>query len=312
MYYIGIDLGGTVIKVGLVTGGMVVGTARIEADSIHGLLPKLEPMTRIINDLLEANDIKGSELGGVAVAFPGIVNVSESRVIATNAKYDDAPQVNMQEWARKNWAVPLVMDNDARMATVGEWQFGAGKGKNNIVMMTIGTGVGTGVILDGRLLYGSNFCAGSLGGHMIVDYKGRKCTCGNKGCVEAHGSYFFLPDIIKDNKDVSDTFKRDAKTYTFKNLFEKMQDGDKNATIVLTECMDVWSAAIINYVHAYDPELVVMGGGIMKSADIILPYVREKVNSLAWRPCEKVAILSSQLGDDAALAAASYYFEKLK
>ena len=123
MYYIGIDLGGTIIKVGLVTGGMVMGTARIEADSIHGLLPRLEPMTRIINDLLKANNIEGSELGGVTVAFPGIVNVSESRVIATNAKYDDAPKVNMQEWARKNWEVPLVMDNDARMATVGEWQF---------------------------------------------------------------------------------------------------------------------------------------------------------------------------------------------
>lgn len=312
MYYIGIDLGGTIIKVGLVTDGKVVGTARIEADSIHGLLPRLEPIAKTIDSLLETNDIKGSELGGVAVAFPGIVNASESRVIATNAKYDDAPKVNMQEWARKNWDVPLVMDNDARMATVGEWQFGAGKGINNMVMMTIGTGIGTGVVIDGRLLYGSNFCAGSLGGHMIVDYRGRKCTCGNVGCVEAQGSYFFLPDIIKENKEVSDTFKREAQTYTFKSLFEKMQDGDKDATFVLTECMDVWSAAIVNYVHAYDPELVVMGGGVMKSAGIILPYVREKVNSLAWRPCEEVAILSSQLGDDAALTAASYYFEKRK
>ena len=312
MYYIGIDLGGTIIKVGLLTGGKVVGTARIEADSIHGLLPRLEPIAKTIDSLLETNNLKESELGGVAVAVPGIVNVSESRVIATNAKYDDAPQVNMQEWARKNWDVPLIMDNDARMATVGEWQFGAGRDKNNMVMMTIGTGVGTGVVIDGRLLYGSNFCAGSLGGHMIVDYRGRKCTCGNVGCVEAYGSYFFLPDIIKDNKEVSDTFKREARAYTFKGLFEKMQDGDKDATLVLTGCMDVWSAAIVNYVHAYDPELVVMGGGIMKSAGIILPYVREKVNSLAWRPCEKVAIMSSQLGDDAALAAASYYFEKRK
>ena len=312
MYYIGIDLGGTIIKVGLVTDGRVVGTARIEADSIHGLSPRLEPMAGMINSLLEADGIRPSDVGGIAVAFPGIVNVSESRAIATNAKYDDAPQVDLQEWARQNWNLPLIMDNDARMATVGEWQYGAGKGKRDMVMMTIGTGIGTGVVIDGRLLYGSNFCAGSLGGHMIVDYRGRRCTCGNTGCVEAHGSYFFLPDIIKDNKEVSDAFKREARAYTFKSLFEKMQDGDRDAAIVLTGCMDVWSAAIVNYVHAYDPELVVMGGGIMKSADIILPYVREKVDSLAWRPCEKVAILSSQLGDDAALAAASYYFEKRK
>ena len=312
MFYIGIDLGGTIIKIGLVTDGRVVGTSRIEADSVNGLLPRLEPMAEMINGLLEANGIKPSELGGVAVAFPGIVKVSESRVKATNAKYDDAPKVNMQEWARKNWDIPLVMDNDARMATVGEWQYGAGRGKNNMVMMTIGTGIGTGVVIDGRLLYGSNFCAGSLGGHMIVDYEGRKCTCGNKGCVEAHGSYYFLPDIINDNKKVCNTFKRKAQEYTFKYLFEMMRSGDRDATIVLIECMDVWSAAIVNYVHAYDPELVVMGGGVMKSADIILPYVHEKVNSLAWRPCEKVAIMTSQLGDEAALAAASYYFEKRK
>lgn len=307
---IGIDLGGTVIKVGLVANGKVVETARMEADSIHGLTPRLQPMAEMINGLLKRNGIKPSELGGMTVAFPGIVDVINSRVIATNAKYDDAPQVNMQEWARKNWDVPLVMDNDSRMATVGEWQFGVGKGINNMVMMTIGTGIGTGVVIDGRILCGHNFCAGSLGGHLTVDYRGRKCTCGNVGCAEAHGSYFFLPDIIRSHKDVSDEFKRGATSETFKGLFEKMHDGDGDATTILHECMDVWSAAIVNYIHAYDPQLVVMGGGIMKSAGIILPYVRQKVNTLAWRPCEKVAIQSSQLGDYAALMAAEYYFRR--
>ena len=312
MYYIGIDLGGTVIKVAIMRGqsGKVVESARMEADSVHGLSPRLEPMAEMINSLLERNGIKSSELGGMAVAFPGIVNVPESRVIATNAKYDDAPQVDMQEWARKNWDVPLVMDNDARMATVGEWQFGAGKGINNMVMMTIGTGIGTGVVQDGRLLYGSNFCAGSLGGHLIVDYRGRRCTCGNIGCAEAHGSSFFLSDIIRSHKDVGDGFKRGAETETFKSLFDKMRHGDGDATSILHECMDVWSAAIVNYIHAYDPQLVVMGGGIMGSADVILPYVRQKVSSLAWQPREKTRIVASELGDYAALTATEYYFRR--
>ena len=102
------------------------------------------------------------------------------------------------------------MDNDARLAVAGEWWQGAARGKNNVVMMTIGTGIGTGVVIDGRLLYGQHFQAGSLGGHFVLDYKGRRCSCGNKGCVEALSSSFFLPTIVREHALLSESFKRDA------------------------------------------------------------------------------------------------------
>lgn len=310
MYYIGIDLGGTIIKIGLVRDGNVVDAARLDADSPSGLARRLAPMSEVINMMLVRNDVGLSEFGGISLAFPGVVDIKSGRVIATNAKYNDAPHVDMRSWAMSNWGVSLVVDNDARMAAVGEWMFGAGQGCDNLVMMTIGTGVGTGTIVDGRLIYGKNSCAGALGGHMIVDYRGRQCTCGNVGCVESHGSSFFLPRIISDNPCLSEEFRTDDRNYEFKTVFENYRAGNPDAVSVAEECMDVWSAGIINYIHAYDPQLVIIGGGIMKSADVILPYVRARVGALAWQPAGKIDIVASQLGDNAAIVASEYYFRK--
>lgn len=311
MYYVGIDLGGTVIKIGLVSEGKVLDTARLDADSGSGLASRLSPMKEAVDTLLAKHCVTPSSLGGVSLAFPGIVDVAGAKAAGTNAKYDDAPELDLRSWVRECWNVEFAMDNDARAAAVGEWLYGAGRGCRNMVMMTIGTGIGTGVVLDGHLLYGHNNCAGSLGGHLIVDYKGRRCTCGNIGCVEAHGSSFFLPEIMKDLSGVSEQFAEDPSNRNFRTLFEKYRKGDPEAVTVVESCMDVWAYGIVNYVHAYDPEIVVMGGGVMKSSDIILPYVREKVASLAWQPGDKVRIVASESGDDAALLSADYYFRNV-
>ncbi len=304
--YIGIDLGGTIIKIGVVEGGKILALDRIDADSRAGLGKMLPSMTDSIRRLLSG--IGDGRVDGIALAFPGIVDFSAGKAAATNAKYNDAPSIDLAEWARREFDAPFIIDNDARMAMIGEWQRGAGAGADNMVMMTIGTGIGTGAVIDSRPLYGRNFCAGSLGGHMIIDYRGRRCTCGNIGCVEAHSSSFFLPDIISGNASLSDEFRKDAGNCNFKTLFDKYRASDRDAVAVVEGCMDVWAAAVVNYIHAYDPQVVVIGGGIMKSADIILPYIRKKVESLAWCPGEKVEIVASVLGDDAAILASEYYF----
>ena len=154
MHYIGIDLGGTIIKVGLVEDGKVVDVKKLDAGSKYGLMPRLDFIANAIDNLLLENNISSNELGGVFLAFPGIVNVRSKRIVSTNAKYDDAPSIDLQCWCCEHWNVPFAIDNDARAATVGEWQFGVAYGKKNVVMMTIGTGIGTGVILEGKLLYG--------------------------------------------------------------------------------------------------------------------------------------------------------------
>lgn len=308
---IGIDLGGTVIKIGIVRDGKLLETVRIPANSSSGLAPSLPVITEAIEGLLSRHGIAGPD--AVGLAFPGIVDVSKGRAAGTNAKYSDATSIDLESWAAGNWpGTRFFIDNDARMATVGEWKAGAGAGHGNIVMMTIGTGIGTGAVIDGRLIYGKNWCAGALGGHMIVDYRGRRCSCGNVGCVEAMASSFFLPEIIAGNSGLDEEFRNDSDNRNFKTLFGKYAAGDRNAKAVVEYCMDVWSAAVVNYVHAYDPEIVILGGGIMKSADIIIPYVSEKVNSLVFRAgnAGKVDIVPAGLGDDAAIIGADFYLNK--
>ena len=308
-YYVCIDLGGTIIKVGIIQGGKVLSSSRLSADSQGGLLKRLPAIADSIDEQIKSLFLSREDLAGIAMAFPGIVDFAARRAASTNAKYDDAPSIDVEGWVKDRYGVPFVMDNDARMALLGEWTYGAGRGSSNMVMMTIGTGIGTGAVVDGRPLYGRSWCAGALGGHMIVDYRGRRCTSGNIGCTEAHSASFFLPQIIGENASLSEDFRKDESNFTYKVLFDKYRQADNDAQVVLRECMDVWAGAIVNYIHAYDPEIVVIGGGIMKSADVILPYLQEKVDALAWCPAGKVRLMASQLGDDAALLSVEYYFK---
>jgi len=304
-YTIGIDLGGTFIKVGLINNSHIMDCSIFESNMQKGLEANLPYLKSSILDIIENNNIILGELSGICLAFPGIVDASNNKVLSTNEKYDDACNLNLDIWCEINFGVPFYMDNDARLATIGEWKYGAAKGLNNVVMMTLGTGVGTGVILDGRIMYGEHFQAGSLGGHFVVDYKGRKCSCGNIGCVEAHASSFFLQKIIEENEKLSATFKSKSKDYTFESLFLMSEDNNE-AQLLIDECMNVWGAAIVTYIHAYDPQIVVLGGGIMKSENIILPFLRNYVDKYAWCPTQKVEITTSQLGDNAAVLAAEY------
>jgi glucokinase len=309
MYSIGIDLGGTVVKIGLVHQGEIVESVRLESQASRGLASNLPRIKKEIDEMLSQTD--RSRLKGIGLAFPGLVNPKEAKVISTNEKYDDACRLDLRAWVEEQWNVPFYMDNDARLAVVGEWRCGAAAGRDNVVMMTLGTGIGTGVVIDGKVLHGKHYQAGSLGGHFVIDYKGRSCNCGNKGCVEALASTFFLPTIIREHPALSDSFKAEAARYDFSEIFRLAADGDKEALLLRDECMDVWSAAVITYIHAYDPEVVVMGGGVMNSRDVILPYIKEKVSRYAWCPSEEVAIVCSRLKDNAALMGLDYYLTQL-
>ena len=198
------------------------------------------------------------------------------------------------------------MDNDARMAIVGEWQYGAGKGCDNLVMVTIGTGIGCGVIIQGKILTGAHFQAGCLGGHLIVDYRGRRCSCGNIGCVEAMSASFFLDDIVRENRQISKGFYEEYAPFDFKKLFTLYAAGNHDAQTICRDCMDLWAAGLVNMIHAYDPEMIILGGGVAKSAGIIIPYLQQRIDSLAWTPWGKVKIVESKLKDDAGIIGVTY------
>lgn len=300
-YYIGIDLGGTRVKIGLVTGGEVVARKIIPANAAGGLQESFPAVQKEIDGLLQSYRQTRTTLGGIGLAFPGLVDTSSQRILSTNKKYDDALTVDVPEWVRKHWNVPFFIDNDARMAAVGEWKYGAGRDTNDLVIMTIGTGIGTSAIIEGKLLRGRHFQAGCLGGHISVQYEGRECTCGNKGCLEAYGSIWSLEGRVKEAEGFGSSKLSRVKTIDFEALFTAAEEGDGLALRIRKNCFDVWAAGIVNLVHAYDPEVVVLGGGVMGSADKILPYLTEKVHRHAWCPWGQVELRATQLHSDAGI-----------
>ena len=304
--YIGIDLGGTRVKIGLVQDDTIISKVVMPALSASGLAVSLPVIAKHINQLLYGNGITADCLRGISLGFPGLVDPFQKKVLSTNAKYDDAFSVDLESWVKEQWNVPFFIDNDARMAAVGEWKFGAGKDTDNLVVMTIGTGIGTSVILEGKLLRGKHFQAGCLGGHISVQYNGRQCSCGNIGCVEAHAATWSIKQRIKEDKNYLQSTLSAKPVLDFEALFAAAEDEDALAFTVQQECLDIWSAAVVNLVHAYDPEVVVIGGGVMNKKEKVLPHITEQVHKHAWCPWGTVAIRSTELLSNAGILGAAY------
>lgn len=304
MSYIGIDLGGTRIKIALIENYKLIDTQILPAKSLNGLAAHFDLIDIEIGRLLRSHSV--SSLEGISLAFPGLVNPVAKIVLSTNKKYDDACDLDIEGYYEKKWACPFAIDNDARMATVGEWKLGSGKGCDDLVMVTLGTGIGTSIVIQGQLLRGKHFQAGCLGGHFVVSYNGKLCTCGNVGCVEAEASSRTLSCLVHNHEKFHRSSLYNLEEIDFYNLFVAARKGDIVAKEIKNHCLQIWSAAIITYIHAYDPEQVIIGGGILNSADDIIPVIQEEVAKKAWTPWGKVVVKKSELGDYAGVLGAVY------
>ncbi|MBX9572928.1 MAG: ROK family protein [Candidatus Obscuribacterales bacterium] len=303
---IGIDLGGTRIKLGLLQDDNLLEKRVIDARSEQGLQANLPDLEIAIDQMLVNNDVGDGALSGIGLSFPGLVDHTNKRIISTNKKYDDGPNLKLDDWARAKWNSSFYIENDARMAAVGEWIFGAGRGSNDIVMVTIGTGIGSCAIIDGHLLRGKHFQAGCLGGHFTVQYDGNRCTCGNLGCVEAQASTWNISKMVTSDPCFADSSLSNESKIDFQTLFSAAAKGDELAGRIKVECMRIWSAGVINLIHAYDPEVVILGGGILNSKEEIIPFVQNEVAKHAWCPWGDVEVRASELMDDAAVLGVAY------
>jgi glucokinase len=305
-YTIAIDLGGTIIKIGLLKNGQLVYRTEIKAQSASGLKTQLPELEKAIEILLQVNQLSASDVLGIGFSFAGLVDSARNRILSTNQKYDDGPETDLVEWAKNKWNWPLFALNDARMALLGEWRHGAGQGCSDLVMVTLGTGIGSAVLIGSELLIGKHFQAGNLGGHFVVNHNGTRCTCGNIGCVESEASTWRLPSLLKEHPGFEASKMRNEEILDFKALFYHAKNRDQVAGEVLDHCLSAWAAGIITMIHAFDPEMIILSGGIMKSSSIIIPAIQEKVNLLAWTPWGKVKLVEAKFPDSAALYGADY------
>ncbi len=306
------DMGGTRVKLGLVSEGRVLAHDVIDAHSDRGLAPRLPALAAALRKLAADHGTTAETCDGISVSFPSIMDHATGRILAEYGKYRDAMDVDMRAWARTEFGLPLAIENDARMAMIGEWRHGAGRGCNNLVMMTLGTGLGTSAIMNGQVVRGTHGQAGILGGHLTVRYGGRPCNCGNIGCAEAEASQAFLSHLAAERPDFSTSALATAPVLDFGTVFRTAAKGDTCALAIRDHGLLVWSSLAVNLVHAYDPEIVIVGGGIMTHAAYILPAMCAHVERHAHTPWGKVRVVASELGDQAALIAGEWLVEELK
>jgi glucokinase len=308
MSIIAIDLGGTRIKTGVVRNG------EVEHLFIKEILPN-QSLSNYIPFLKERVSYLKQELNGdvkgLGIAFPGLVNTEKNSIIDTSGKYEDALDFNFATWAQQELGLNVKIENDARLACLGEWQYGAGNKCPDMVMFMLGTGIGTSAIINNKLLRGKHYQAGILGGHFILDYANTtdKCSCGKYGCVEAIASTWRVNQLANAHPLFSKSNLNKLKKVAIASIFSAENETDELAKHLREHCIYVWALGIVNLIHAYDPSVVVVGGGVMHSESVILPCLKEIIEKRAWCPSGLPEIVTSAYPDTAALIGIEVLFK---
>jgi glucokinase len=291
------DVGGTRIKAGIVHN---VSVPLLKTATMDGDLQANEAFARIValgRQLLEQHDVTA-----IGICIRGIVDSQSGVLLEVNGPLSGLNGQPLVQMLANEFGYPTVMENDARMYALGEWLYGAGQGYQNMVCITLGTGVGSGVVLGGHLLRGSRHVAGILGGHLTVEADGPLCTCGNAGCLEALiGTSALIRRVTKALATGRPSLLR-AEPLTPRLIFEAAAAGDLLAQEVVQYFAEKLGVGIVTMIHAYDPDIVVLGGGLARSSVLFLPMVQAYVNEHAWTiPRGRVPIIPATLDDSAAL-----------
>ena len=306
-YYIAVDLGGTNIRtIRGAADGTILARVSLRTQAAEG---ESAVMARILGAIREVwppdpND----HVHAIGVSVPGPVD--PWRGILFNApNLPGWSYVRLGDLITQEFHVPTRLGNDANLAALAEYRFGAGKGHANMVYITLSTGIGSGVIADGRLLLGAKGLAAELG-HVCVDLNGPRCNCGNIGCVEviAAGPAIARSAVKRiaagEPSVISDLVKGDLDQVSAAIVGQAAQAGDALALSVVRGAGQAVGAAMVGILHAFNPSLVVCGGGLTKMGDLLMQPIREIVPQRVMNPDYIVDIVLAALGDDVALLGA--------
>ena len=310
MYRIGIDLGGTNIAVGVVDDNYnILGEGKIKTNAPRPAEEICDDIAKAVNIAVANAKLTMDDIGFVGIGAPGSVNPKTGIIgFSSNLGFENTPIVEMLA-AKLNKKV--IIDNDANAAAVGEMLAGAGAGCNNIVAVTLGTGVGGGTIIDGKMLLGSNFAGGELG-HTVIVLNGEQCTCGRRGCWEAYASATALVKQTRakmlENKDSKmwDIVGGNIENVSGKTAFDAMRLDDKAGIEVVDQYCDYVACGVVNFINVFQPEVVCIGGGISKEGDILISRINKHVDERFSRNIDKQSeIKTAQLGNDAGIIGAA-------
>ena len=296
-YALGIDIGGTNTVVGLVDkAGNVLGTDSVKTQSLPVLEEYVKTVSKLAKDLIAKNNVSIDDIVGLGIGAPNANYYTGNIEMAPNLpwKQDKVPLAKM---FREELNIPVTITNDANAAALGEKMYGVAKDMDNFIMITLGTGVGSGIVINGQLVYGHDGFAGELG-HVIIERNGRLCGCGRRGCLE---TYCSATGIVRTAKE------RNTPFLTSKDIYDAAVKGDETAIDIFRETGTRLGRALADMVVFSSPEAFVLFGGLAKAGDFIVKYTKEAMEEAIMPIFKgKVKILLSTMKDaDAAVLGAS-------
>lgn len=314
---LGIDIGGTNVKIGAVDRERRVLASRAAPTEVNAPAEHaLDRIVHAIDQLLADAAIARSDVAGIGVGCPGPLSPSRGLVIGPG----NLPTWRNLELTRllgERTGLPVTLDNDANMAAWGEYWAGSGRGVRDMVMFTLGTGIGGGVIVDGRLLHGHYENAAELG-HLIVQPGGRLCTCGQRGCLEQYASARFTAEraaeaVRSGRPSRLQEALAGRGTIVCEDVVEAVRQGDALACEIWDETCEYLAIACVDVQHAFNPARIVLAGGMIAAGDLLLDRVRQAVKRLTWKLTDdRPDIVPAALGNNAGLVgAAGRLFEYL-
>ncbi len=294
---IGVDVGGTNIKLGLVTssGRIIAKTNLITKSYIHHPHHLIDALVAAIRILIKDNSKRIEDIAGIGIGLPGLVDVVRGVVVflPNIPGWRDVPLCVMM---RQKLNIPVFLDNDVNLITLGEWRLGIGKGYANLVCITLGTGVGGGLVLNNALYRGEAFVAGEIG-HLPLNERGPRCNCGGYGCFErAVGNHFL-------QKKAAGLFRK--KHIRLEDVYVLARGGNRRAIQFWDEIGTHIGNALVGVVNLLNPRLIIIGGGVASNYRFMVQAIRRTIKVRAMKvQKEMVAIVQAKLGADAGILGA--------
>ena len=316
MYYIGVDLGGTNIAVGIVDeNSKIIKKASVPTKPERGPDAIVSDMAMVAKNLLLELNIPLSEVASAGVATPGTADTDRGVVVyANNVPFSNYPLAD--RLSSLLGGIPAYIENDANAAAKAEAFAGVAKGAQFSVMITLGTGLGGGIVLDGKVYSGFNYAGAELG-HIVIEKDGRQCSCGRKGCWEAYSSATGLVNITKDRvaeamdagraSKIIDAIGGDLSKVSARTAFAAMKEGDELGAEIVDEYVSYLACGIVNTINIFQPNVLSIGGGICNEGEYLTKPLLEKVYAETYsrEGTPRTEIKIAQLGNDAGIIGAA-------